>query len=150
MVPRFITILIFAVAASASPSIAADLAVCGSKTVCGDMATCAGVAYSAEAVHYLTQCGLSDLDRDGDGIPCETICGKTLATMQARMAAQPFVASCIAQIVPDAMEATFTCGGKRTCKQMTSCSEARFYLSSCGVRSLDRDGDGVPCEGLRR
>lgn len=42
---------------------------------------------------------------------------------------------------------TFTCG-KRTCSQMTSCEEAKFHLTQCGVKSLDRDNDGIPCESL--
>jgi endonuclease YncB( thermonuclease family) len=41
---------------------------CGSKRTCGQMASC------AEARFYLTQCGLSRLDRDGDGTPCESLC----------------------------------------------------------------------------
>ncbi len=41
-----------------------------------------------------------------------------------------------------------SCGSKRYCKQMSTCEEARFYLTQCGVGSLDRDGDGVPCESL--
>lgn len=41
-----------------------------------------------------------------------------------------------------------SCAGKRTCGQMTSCQEAYFYLNSCGVGSLDRDKDGIPCETL--
>lgn len=41
----------------------------------------------------------------------------------------------------------FSCG-KRTCGQMTSCAEAKYHLNQCGVRKLDRDGDGVPCESL--
>jgi endonuclease YncB( thermonuclease family) len=40
------------------------------------------------------------------------------------------------------------CGAKRTCGEMTSCAEARFYLEQCGVTRLDRDGDGVACEDL--
>lgn len=40
------------------------------------------------------------------------------------------------------------CGGKRYCYQMNSCTEAKFYLRQCGLRRLDRDGDGVPCESL--
>lgn len=42
---------------------------------------------------------------------------------------------------------TRTCGSKRYCKQMSSCEEAKQYLA-CGVSSLDKDGDGVPCESL--
>ncbi len=44
--------------------------------------------------------------------------------------------------------AGFSCGAKRYCKEMTSCAEAMFYLKNCGRSQLDRDGDGVPCEGL--
>jgi len=42
----------------------------------------------------------------------------------------------------------FTCGAKRYCREMASCEEARFYLERCGLRRLDGDGDGVPCESL--
>jgi endonuclease YncB( thermonuclease family) len=41
---------------------------CGSKRYCREMASC------EEAKFYLTQCGLSRLDRDDDGIPCENLC----------------------------------------------------------------------------
>lgn len=43
-----------------------------------------------------------------------------------------------------------SCGSKRYCGQMRSCAEARFYFSQCGVRRLDGDNDGVPCENLCR
>ena len=42
----------------------------------------------------------------------------------------------------------FTCGQKRYCSQMTSCEEAKFYLDVCGLKRLDGDGDGVPCEKI--
>ena len=41
---------------------------CGTKRVCGDMSSC------AEARFHFEQCGMSKLDRDHDGVPCETIC----------------------------------------------------------------------------
>jgi micrococcal nuclease len=44
--------------------------------------------------------------------------------------------------------AEFTCGRKRLCSQMFTCDEAHFYLSVCGVKSLDPNHDGVPCEHL--
>jgi endonuclease YncB( thermonuclease family) len=40
------------------------------------------------------------------------------------------------------------CGEKRFCKEMTDCAEARYFLSICGVKQLDGDGDGWPCEAL--
>lgn len=44
----------------------------------------------------------------------------------------------------------FSCSGKRYCREMTSCEEAKFYLTRCGVHSLDGDKDSVPCEKLCR
>lgn len=44
----------------------------------------------------------------------------------------------------------FTCAGKRYCRQMTSCEEARFYLARCGLTTIDGNRDGVPCETLCR
>lgn len=41
-----------------------------------------------------------------------------------------------------------SCGHKKKCSQMTSCDEAHFYLTRCGVTTLDRNHDGVPCEAL--
>jgi endonuclease YncB( thermonuclease family) len=41
---------------------------CSSKSRCGDMSSC------AEAEFYLNECGLTRLDRDHDGVPCESIC----------------------------------------------------------------------------
>ena len=44
----------------------------------------------------------------------------------------------------------FHCGSKRYCSQMSSCAEAYFYFKHCGLKRLDRDHDGVPCEKLCR
>ena len=41
---------------------------CGSKQYCTQMTSC------AEAKFYLQNCGLSRLDGDKDGVPCESIC----------------------------------------------------------------------------
>lgn len=40
------------------------------------------------------------------------------------------------------------CGKKRYCAQMATCDEAYLYLTQCGVATLDRNKDGVPCESL--
>lgn len=38
------------------------------------------------------------------------------------------------------------CDGRTHCSQMTSCAEAKYFLSHCpGVR-MDGDGNGIPCE----
>lgn len=41
---------------------------CGSKTKCGQMISC------EEAKYYLNSCGVSRLDGDKDGVPCEALC----------------------------------------------------------------------------
>ncbi|MBN2701128.1 MAG: thermonuclease family protein [Methylothermaceae bacterium] len=41
---------------------------CGTKWYCKQMSSC------AEARFYLENCGLSRLDGDGDGVPCESLC----------------------------------------------------------------------------
>ncbi len=42
------------------------------------------------------------------------------------------------------------CGIPKTCKEMANCEEARFYLERCGLKRLDNNGDGIPCESLCR
>ncbi len=131
------------------------------ETKCPQMKSC------AEAHHKLTVCGHSKRDADRDGIPCEDICGKDMTTYLARVGAQqpksstaaaPKPAGAWSAVVTPAEAADdlgaagekFTCSGKRTCKQMFSCDEAKYYLRSCGVKSLDGDNDGVPCNSLCR
>ena len=38
----------------------------------------------------------------------------------------------------------FTCGQKKFCREMTSCEEARFYLTRCGLTTIDGNRDGEP------
>jgi hypothetical protein len=53
---------------STSKAATAEAVSCGSKRTCGQMASC------EEARHYLNDCGVSKLDRDHDGTPCESLC----------------------------------------------------------------------------
>ncbi|RWC73338.1 MAG: thermonuclease family protein [Mesorhizobium sp.] len=44
---------------------------------------------------------------------------------------------------------SYSCQPRRYCKQISSCDEARWYLNNCSWGpKLDRDGDGIPCEGI--
>ncbi len=65
-------------------------------------------------------------------------------------AAAPAPASPAASAPKAAASGGFSCSGKRYCREMTSCEEAKFYLTQCGVGSLDGNKDGVPCETLCR
>ena len=41
---------------------------CGAKHFCSEMSTC------KEAKYYHEACNINKLDRDNDGIPCESLC----------------------------------------------------------------------------
>ncbi len=41
---------------------------CGTKTKCSEMVSC------EEAMFYLKECGITTIDGDGDGVPCEKLC----------------------------------------------------------------------------
>lgn len=55
------------VGATISPAASGGFA-CAGKTTCGQMSSC------AEAQFYLNSCGVSRLDGDRDGVPCESLC----------------------------------------------------------------------------
>lgn len=44
-------------------------AACGTKRYCTQMTSC------EEAMFHFQVCGLTRLDGDGDGVPCERLCG---------------------------------------------------------------------------
>lgn len=44
------------------------------------------------------------------------------------------------------VKVNFSCDGKTRCSEMTSCEEAKYYLSNCPGTIMDGDGDGLPCE----
>jgi len=56
--------------------------------------------------------------------------------------------SATAPAAPTTSAKGFTGGSKRYCREMTSGEEAKLFLTPCGVRSLDGNSDGVPCETL--
>ncbi len=49
---------------------------------------------------------------------------------------------------PPVDPSSFLCGQKHVCSEMTSCDEAQFYMTECGIAQLDGDRDGVPCESI--
>lgn len=42
--------------------------------------------------------------------------------------------------------ANFSCDGRNSCSQMTSCDEATYFLQHCPGAKMDGDHDGIPCE----
>jgi hypothetical protein len=48
--------------------------------------------------------------------------------------------------IPVTPTSSFKCDGRKFCSQMTSCSEAKYFLSNCPGVKMDGNGDGTPCE----
>ena len=44
------------------------------------------------------------------------------------------------------VSASYRCDGRTHCSQMTSCSEAKFFINNCPGTRMDGNNDGVPCE----
>ena len=124
---------------------------------------CTKMSSCAEAHHHFSVCGESERDTDSDGILCENVCGTSLDDYRQRHAvdpAVPLIARATRLLQPFMAMGSIRCRTSTgtacnsappnlrnsVAPDMRSREEARFYLSSCGVRSLDRDGDGVPCE----
>ncbi|MER9615594.1 thermonuclease family protein [Mesorhizobium sp. M0207] len=62
---------------------------------------------------------------------------------------QPAISQPLGIISKPQVAQSYSCQPRRTCSQISSCDEARWYLSNCPWgRKLDRDGDGVACETL--
>lgn len=60
------------------------------------------------------------------------------------LASQP-ATSPIESSVPQA-QGNFACDGRTHCSQMTSCTEAKWFIHNCPGTNMDGNDDGVPCE----
>jgi Excalibur calcium-binding domain len=47
---------------------------------------------------------------------------------------------------PRSLNGNFGCDARKYCSQMTSCTEAKYFLANCAGVKMDGDGNGVPCE----
>lgn len=116
---------------------------------CSKSPYCKSIRSCKEALYLLEVCGLTRLDRDKDGIPCEAVCGKRLTPILKAMknslknqkpnSALGFIST---------PSATMKCGAKKYCREMISCEEAKFHMNKCGLKTLDGDHDGLPCNKL--
>jgi len=48
----------------------------------------------------------------------------------------------------DPPQPDYLCGSRQHCGQIATCDEAHYHLTRCGVKALDPDGDGLPCDAL--
>lgn len=59
---------------------------------------------------------------------------------------QPLTSTAEPAAIPAATAQSFRCDGRTHCSQMTSCTEARFFLKNCPGTRMDGNNDGTPCE----
>lgn len=64
----------------------------------------------------------------------------------ARHVTRPRTVSVEASQEPLSVSGGYRCDGRSHCSQMTSCSEAKFFLKNCPDTQMDGNHDGVPCE----
>ncbi|MEZ5870376.1 MAG: excalibur calcium-binding domain-containing protein [Nitratireductor sp.] len=116
---------------------------------------CSQMGDCGEAWYHLKVCGDTGRDADGDGIPCENVCGKSLEILRKRLQASdvdPDAAGGAVQFVPPPRSSSqqFDCSVRKSCKQMVICEEATFHLRTCGNRKLDGNHDGIACNSICR
>lgn len=97
----------------------------------------------AQACFTLCRDDIHLLDADGNGIVCEVTWGNWAT------ASVPPTRTSAPQPTQPQSEPPITCA-RRTCGSFGSCGSVTAYLNACPQyrNSLDRDGDGVPCELL--
>lgn len=60
--------------------------------------------------------------------------------------AQPLAAPAEINTSAQPESGNFRCDGRTYCSQMTSCTEAKYFLRNCPGTQMDGNNDGVPCE----
>lgn len=66
------------------------------------------------------------------------------AQKRRALASQPATARAEAAVPP--ANGAYRCDGRTHCSEMTSCAEAKWFISNCPGTRMDGNNDGVPCE----
>ncbi|MFZ6748849.1 excalibur calcium-binding domain-containing protein [Undibacterium sp. Ren11W] len=70
----------------------------------------------------------------------------TSPKQQSSSSAKPEAAAAEPSKLPVSARPSFKCDQRKHCSQMTSCAEAKYFLSNCPGVKMDGDRDGIPCE----
>jgi hypothetical protein len=88
------------------------------------------------------------------GVPYGTICEKTEAIKRSltvvpgekNSKTENGSNSSYSSVKENNSVSRFKCDGRTFCSQMTSCDEAKFFLTNCPNTKMDGNNDGIPCE----
>lgn len=109
------------------------------------------LAHAATPVHKCVVKGNTTYQSD----PCPTGQPRPAPTVEQlnserkrQLAAEVPRMGASASAVQDSAQSTagFRCDGRKRCTQMTSCTEAKYFLANCPGVQMDGDHDGIPCE----
>lgn len=78
------------------------------------------------------------LEQEKERFPNPKVLARPVASSEA-------IAKVPAQ-APTSSPSPFKCDSRKYCSQMSSCAEAKYFLSNCPGVKMDGDGDGIPCE----
>ncbi len=115
---------------------------CSGRTPCKEVKNC------KQALFELVVCGYQKSDADHDGVPCESVCGRTLTPVLKAMKKKLRNQKVGVQGLIGVSDQVFKCGIKKYCREMLSCKEAIFHMKKCGLKHLDGNNDGKPCNHL--
>lgn len=71
---------------------------------------------------------------------------KHFAQAQNRRALATQPATSTAEVATLPSHGAFSCDGRIHCSEMTSCSEAKWFINNCPGTEMDGNHDGTPCE----
>lgn len=70
----------------------------------------------------------------------------SLSSADSNLVGEPAATTSSPTLVMPLSASRWKCDGRTHCSQMTSCEEAKFFLSNCPNTEMDGDRDGIPCE----
>ena len=65
---------------------------------------------------------------------------------ERRLALENSPATPVVAPIETSSASAFRCDGRTTCSQMTSCTEAKWFINNCPGTMMDGNHDGTPCE----
>jgi hypothetical protein len=95
-----------------------------------------------------TPCQTGKVQRDPTVEELNAEAKRRRAGAPASQGSAPTAPAAPAAAAPTASTASkgFSCDKRQYCSQMTSCAEAKFFLSHCPGVKMDGDKNGIPCE----
>ena len=77
-----------------------------------------------------------------------TLVGVASATSVGGIVSTDNMSDMVAEKMLSEYYGNYDCSMRKSCTEMSSCREARYYYEVCGHSERDGDNDGIPCENI--